>query len=267
MQHVKGITLKEYLFRNRNLQLSYHYSQSIYNEHLRERLELFLHVCDAIEYSHHQKIIHCDLKPENIMISRYSEVYVMDWGIACFEGTQYETMAGTPAYMAPERIATGISNQQSDVFSLGMILNEVATLRPQLTGETTEDVLRKIRAGAYVPSTPIDPKRRISRVLRAIIEKARARDPQNRYATVKELADDVRHFMFHEEVSACPASLLEKAMHYLYRHRRTTVFLFLLFMMSVAGVILWMIDQRNKEVQGLKDVMIHNLRLQTNVET
>lgn len=80
MQFVNGITLQEYLHRSREQQQKHHYGQMRYNKSLRERLEMFLHICDAIEYSHNRHIIHCDLKPANIMIGRYGEVYVMDWG-------------------------------------------------------------------------------------------------------------------------------------------------------------------------------------------
>ena len=113
---------------------------SMYERSLQVRLESFLKVCDAIEYSHSRGIIHCDLKPENIMLGKNGEVYVMDWGIACPDGTDRRgSLDGTPAYMAPEIFENGIANPQTDVFALGMILNEIVTLRKSVSGARSEE--------------------------------------------------------------------------------------------------------------------------------
>ena len=197
MQLINGITLKEYLHRSRERQSKLHYGQRRYNQLLKERLEIFLHICDAIEYSHSRHIIHCDLKPDNIMIGRYGEVYVMDWGIACLEGTcRKERVEGTPSYMAPESLCDGQMAQRTDIFALGMILNEIATLRRPVFGNDSKEIILRICNGEFEPSTPLDPKRKISPALQAIIEKARAVDPARRYQSVKLLAADVRHLLF-----------------------------------------------------------------------
>ena len=219
MQLVNGITLKEFLNRCRNKDAAGKNTPRRYERSLKVRLESFLKVCDAIEYSHSRGIIHCDLKPENIMLGKNGEVYVMDWGIACPDGTdRRESLDGTPAYMPPETFQNGIANRQTDVFALGMILNEIVTLRKSVSGADSEEVIKKIRAGEFEPSTPVNPKVKIPQDLRAIIEKARAVDPAERYQTAKELAADVRHYLFNEEVSACPDSLIRKFTRFLFRH-------------------------------------------------
>lgn len=225
MQLINGITLKEYLHRSRERQSKLHYGQRRYNQLLKERLEIFLHICDAIEYSHSRHIIHCDLKPDNIMIGRYGEVYVMDWGIACLEGTcRKERVEGTPSYMAPESLCDGQMAQRTDIFALGMILNEIATLRRPVFGNDSKEIILRICNGEFEPSTPLDPKRKISPALQAIIEKARAVDPAQRYQSVKLLAADVRHLLFNEEVKACPDSPLQKLVRLMYQHRLVTLF-------------------------------------------
>lgn len=153
------------------------------------------------------------------MLGKNGEVYVMDWGIACPDGTDRKgSLDGTPAYMAPESFQNGIANPQTDVFALGMILNEIVTLRKPVSGADAKEVIEKIRAGDFEPSTPLNPRLRTPPALRAIIEKARAVTPQERYRSAKELATDIRHYLFNEEVSACPDSLIRKLMRFLFRH-------------------------------------------------
>ena len=224
MQLVNGITLKEYLNRCRDKETSEKITSRRYERSLQVRLESFLKVCDAIEYCHSRGIIHCDLKPENIMLGKNGEVYVMDWGIACPDGTDRRgNLDGTPAYMAPELFEDGVADPQTDVFALGMILNEIVTLRKSISGADSEEVIAKIRSGEFEPSTPANPKLRISPALRAIIEKARAVDPTERYRSAKELASDIRHYLFDEEVSARPDTPLQKFMRFLHRHRNLRI--------------------------------------------
>lgn len=224
MQLVNGITLKEYLKRCRERQREEPPRNRRYERSLQVRLESFLRVCDAIEYCHSRGIIHCDLKPENIMLGRHGEVYVMDWGIACPEGTDRKGhLDGTPSYIAPETFRDGAATQQTDVFALGMILNEIVTLRDPVTGADFKEVITRVCAGEFEPSTPLNPRIRISKALRAVIEKARAVDPADRYRNVKLLAADVRHYLFNEEVAARPDSPLQKLMRFMYRHRYATL--------------------------------------------
>lgn len=267
MQLINGITLKEYLRRSREQQEEQHYPQKRYKQLLQERLEMFLHVCDAIEYSHSRRIIHCDLKPDNIMIGRYGEVYVMDWGIACLEGTDRKgNITGTPSYMAPEALCDGVTTRQTDVFALGMILNEIATLRRCVSGNSSEEIAQKICNGEFEPSTPLDPRRRIAPALSAIIEKARALNPGDRYPDVRHLANDVRHFLFHEEVKACPDSPLQKLMRLMYRHRYVSLSVIMGMFCLFAAVTIYALWSENRVVRKVGREMVRSLKLQSNTE-
>lgn len=267
MQLINGITLKEYLRRSREQQEKQHYSQKRYKQLLQERLEMFLHVCDAIEYCHSRRIIHCDLKPDNIMIGRYGEVYVMDWGIACLEGTDRKgNVTGTPSYMAPEALCDGATTQQTDVFALGMILNEIATLRRCVSGSSSEEIAQKICRGEFEPSVPLDPRRQIAPALSAIIEKARALDPRDRYPDVRHLASDVRHFLFNEEVKACPDSPLQKLMRLMYRHRYVTLSVIVGLFCLFAAVAIYALWRENRMVRQVGREMVRSLKLQGNTE-
>ena len=240
MQLVNGITLKEYLNRCRDKVAEEKPNSRRYERSLQVRLESFLKVCDAIEYCHSRGIIHCDLKPENIMLGRNGEVYVMDWGIACPAGTDRRGhLNGTPAYMAPELFQDGVTTPKTDVFALGMILNEIVTLRKSVSGADSKEIIAKIRAGEFEPSTPEDPKLKISPALRAIVEKARAVNPEDRYASAKDLASDIRRWLFREEVSACPDSPLQKLMRFLYRHRYATLLIMAAVFCASAAMALY----------------------------
>ena len=239
MRLVNGVTMKEYLQRCREKEAKEAIDSRRHERSLQTRLEYFLKACDAIEYCHARGIVHCDLKPENIMLGRNGEIYVMDWGIACTAGTDRKGhLDGTPAYMAPEALKDGATTPQTDVFALGMILNELVSLRGPISGTDSKEVIARICSGDYEPSTSENPRIRISPALRAIVEKAREPEPEYRYQSVRELADDIRHWLFREEVAAYPDSLFQKAMRFLFRHRYATAIILvsLLFLSAVLAL-------------------------------
>lgn len=226
MQFINGITLKEHLKQCQEKLAHTPTTSKIYRREMQQRLEVFLKVCEAIDYSHSKGIAHCDLKPENIMLGEHGEVYVMDWGIACPIGTNRKGhLYGTPAYTAPETFQDGSTTPQTDVFALGMILHGIVSLRNPVSGGSVQETVSKIRMGDFEPPVPIDEKLHVSPALQAIIEKARAVDPADRYATAQELADDVRHYLFNEEVSALPDTPLQKLLRFTSRHRYATLLL------------------------------------------
>ena len=264
MQLINGITLKEYLEQARGQEPVF---GRRYEHSLQPRLESFLKVCDAIEYCHSRGIVHCDLKPDNIMLGRHGEVYVMDWGIACPAGTDRKGhLDGTPAYMAPETLLNGTTDPKTDVFSLGMILNELVTLRSPVTGASAREVVEKITSGQFEPSRPRHSKQHISPALRAIIEKARAADPAERYPSAKELALDIRRYLFNEEVSARPDSLLQKLMRFMYRHRYATLLTMAAILCASAVMALYGAKRQQSLASGVTLEMLRRLKVQLMTE-
>jgi serine/threonine-protein kinase len=133
---------------------------------LRQLVSVFHEACQAMAYAHHRGVIHRDLKPDNIMVGRYGEVFVMDWGIAKVldpgvdepmtltprKQTREGRVTGTPAYMCPEQAwAQPSLTPQADVYSLGAILYEILAGRPPYQGEP-RDIVRMLRNG-----TPVQP--------------------------------------------------------------------------------------------------------------
>ncbi len=197
MKLVNGKTLREYL---RNITLNYR-TRGIdaFDEdaQMRKRLEIFLRVCDTIEYAHHRNVIHRDLKPENIMIGKYMEVYVMDWGLARVieeTGDNMVKISGTPRYFPPEVLRHEELDLRSDIFTLGLILQEVVTLQPAVGGNDDKEYLSNILQGNLEPIEHLFNKK-IDNDLQAIILKATAYDMDQRYQTVDEFSEDLRRYM------------------------------------------------------------------------
>jgi serine/threonine-protein kinase len=177
-------------------------------ERLEEGLEIFLKVCDAIAYAHHRGVIHRDLKPDNIIVAGFGQVYVMDWGLARLTRTrpasgssaQMEAPGpvGTPAYMSPEQARGNPSemDERSDVFGLGAILYEIVCGQTPFGPEMDPDrIIELSRAGRVIP---IDEQARgigLSKRIRNIVMKAVQARPADRYQSVVELRHEVRTFL------------------------------------------------------------------------
>jgi tetratricopeptide (TPR) repeat protein/tRNA A-37 threonylcarbamoyl transferase component Bud32 len=198
---------------------------------LRRLLGRFVAVCNAISYGHSRGILHRDLKPGNIMLGKFGETLVVDWGLARpftrseaerasgeetltpsvgTEGaTQLGQAAGTPAYMSPEQAAGrwDVIGPASDVYSLGATLYALLTGQAPFLGKA-EEVLRQVERGEVIPPRKVN--REVDASLEAVCLKAIAHRPADRYATAQELAADVEHWLADEPVSAChePLSLL-----------------------------------------------------------
>jgi tetratricopeptide (TPR) repeat protein/serine/threonine protein kinase len=242
MRFIKGDSLKEAIERfHRNTEAS----SGQRALELRNLLGRFQDVCDAVAYAHSRGVLHRDLKPGNVMLGRYGETLVVDWGLAKVLGrgneaagvddvpltttatadvtpTQAGKAIGTPQFMSPEQAAGRLDllGPASDVYSLG------ATLFCLLTGEAPfprpgEDgvgpLLCRVEQGAFPRPRQVNAE--VSRSLEAICLKAMARRPQDRYATVEALGQDVQRWLAGEPVSAWPEPLAVKAGRWVRKNR------------------------------------------------
>ena len=209
------------------------------------RLELFLSVCDALEYAHNRNIMHCDLKPENIMIGEYHEAYLMDWGLARlindpkFDPKSWKSpsvITGTPRFLSPEALLGERCDQRADIYAMGLVLYEVVTLEYGYLGRNNNETIDRIRRGDIRPVTHRY-KYPIPADLRKIILKAAAWDKEKRYQTMEAFSTDLRRFIRGEEVSANPDGFLGRLARAGYRHRRL-MFVTTLFMVALGAVAL-----------------------------
>ena len=144
-----------------------------------------MQLCNAVAYAHSRGVVHRDIKPGNVLLGEYGEVYLADWGIARRIGEAQGPLAGSPAYMAPEMLG-GRADERTDVYLLGATLHHVLTGQPRHRGPMAE-ALRSVTASApfdYAPTVPTD--------LAAVCNRACAPDPAERYPDASELRAAVR---------------------------------------------------------------------------
>ncbi|MHC4942732.1 MAG: tetratricopeptide repeat protein [Planctomycetota bacterium] len=250
MELVKGITIMEYCDGNK---LS-----------TRDRLELFLPVCHAVQHAHQKGIIHRDLKPNNVLVGLHENQpvpKVIDFGIAKATSkpltektlfTEFRQFIGTPEYMSPDQ--AGVSgldmDTRTDIYSLGVLLYELLTgttpfVGSKLRAMSYEEIRRTIREeDPPKPSTRLltlsaapeefdeaklrsaDPSA-LAKAVRGDLDwiamKAMEKDRTRRYATAKDLAEDVERYLRHEPVLAGPPGVAYKFRKFVRRHRVSVV--------------------------------------------
>ena len=156
-----------------------------------------LQVARALDYAHFRGVIHRDIKPANIMISKQGEVKLMDFGIArddkLSDLTETGTGLGTPSYMSPEQILGDKLDFRSDVFSLGIVLYQMATGQKPFVEDDARTVMQKIRLDRYVSPRKLNPD--VPRALERIMARCMEKMPANRYPTTQALIDDLMDFL------------------------------------------------------------------------
>jgi serine/threonine-protein kinase len=173
-------------------------------------LNVFLRVCDAVAFAHSRGVIHRDIKPDNVMVGSFGEVYLVDWGVASLiaptgaepavsvssERHTRSGVRGTPAFMAPEQ-AKGMLpaiGERTDVFGLGALLYYILTGHPPFEGSSDSESLTRARAGLFQDPEQTERGRNASALCR-IVRKAMAPASEDRHASVLELEADVRGFL------------------------------------------------------------------------
>lgn len=177
-----------------------------------ERLELFIRVCDAVEYAHRNLVIHRDLKSDNILVTEEGEAKLLDFGIARMIAEQEgrhdtATVAGrrrmTPSTASPEQVRNEAVATTTDVYSLGVVLYRLLAGRPpyEITGDTSPARIERIVC-EEVPEPPSRANWRLSGDLDAIVLTALRKEPGERYQSVRELADDLQRHLHDLPVQA-----------------------------------------------------------------
>ena len=233
MRYVEGETLEDVVAKLAQGDVAYHARFSFAH-----RVQVFFGVLHAIAYAHSKQIIHRDIKPSNIMVGPYGEVVVMDWGAAKKRGapepsgddaaepagepserlyrTRHGSLVGTPAYMSPEQAMGEIDriDERSDIYSLAVVLYELLAIEHYLPGRATvPEMLAAIISDPHLMASRLESRHQlpVPAELAWFIEKGLAKDPAQRFQSVKEMAEQLELVMAGAFPIQCPVTFLKKA--------------------------------------------------------
>ena len=221
----------------------------------REGAALLATVADALHYAHERGVVHRDMKPSNVMIDAKGKPYVMDFGLAKRDSgeitmTVEGQVLGTPAFMSPEQ-ASGMASwvdRRTDVYSLGVMLFQLLTDELPFRGTAQSQLRQRLTEDApsprkFAPAAPLD--------LTTVCLKCLDRDPNKRYSTAAELADELRRFLRGEPVIARPLTPAARAWRWAKRRPAVASALALGAILAVAGpTAAIVIYQRGEEIQS-----------------
>jgi serine/threonine-protein kinase len=212
MKRVRGSTFEEIVDA---LQAGSADAQKQFTRH--KLLSAFASVCHAVDFAHARGVLHRDLKPGNVMLGDFGEVYLLDWGLAKVVGapeprlpsgppaiasgsdpgakTVHGAMMGTPGYMAPEQVRGEEVDARADVYALGAILFELLALEPLHPHRTADEARASTLAGVDARPSRRAPERDLPPELDAICVRATEKDPDARTASARELVDAVERYL------------------------------------------------------------------------
>jgi tetratricopeptide (TPR) repeat protein len=225
------------------------------------RLALLPHltaVAEAVAYAHGQRVVHRDLKPANVLVGPFGETVVVDWGLAreldaVSDETVAGTIVGTPCYMAPEQARGLPVDERADVYALGAMLYFLLTGTPPHSGASARQALASAAAGGIEPVVRQQPDAPPDLV--AVVEKAMAASPGDRYPSALELAADLRRFQTGQLVSAHSYSTRELVRRFVRRHRAEVLVATVLSAVLVVSVVVGFVAVRRQALvaEGERD--------------
>ena len=219
MPYVEGRTLKQ-LLRNARQQQQKGEKMDHIAESIPALIRIFLSICQAVAYAHSKCVLHRDLKPENIIVGQYGQIVILDWGLAkmlrqeessrqnSFEDEKSEDsseslshlttigkVVGTITYMAPERAMGQPANFQTDIYSLGVILYQLLTLKLPFYRDSLKEFRKTMHREKLIDPIEIAPYRDIPRSLSLVVLKCLATELEQRYHTVDQLIHDLENYI------------------------------------------------------------------------
>jgi eukaryotic-like serine/threonine-protein kinase len=232
---------------------------AVYLQAVRPTINHLIDACNTIAYAHSRGVLHRDIKPANIMLGKYGETLVVDWGLAkadesvetdpmqsempvadrfdsSSEPTEFGTLIGTPSYMSPEQ-ANGrvdLIDLRSDVFSLGATLYHILTGHAPFEGASREDIVDRARQWQFQP--PRELQGHIPVELQSICMQAMAKSQSQRYPSAKDLAEDLDRWIAGEPVHALPEGVIKRGLRLSRRHQGALVSGLLMSVLGLAGM-------------------------------
>ncbi|HED66400.1 MAG TPA: hypothetical protein ENJ09_12710, partial [Planctomycetes bacterium] len=217
---------------------------------LRRAVDLLQRVCMTVAFAHSRGVIHRDLKPDNVMVGPFGEALVMDWGLSLVgERTASGRVVGTPAYMAPEQFTDPTSaSPRSDIYSLGAILYEllVGCVPHERTMEESPDASGLAEFLRRPPRSIHTLGEEAPEELAAICSKAMAAKPKDRYASARDLADDITAWLEHRVVKAARTGTWARIRKWRERNRGLSHALEALVLVALIATTVISLLQRNR---------------------
>ena len=254
MEYVEGVPITDYC-RDKNLSI-------------RERVELFLKVCAAVQFAHRNLVVHRDLKPGNVLITADGEPKLLDFGIAKLlapdselaQMTIEDQQRLTPAYASPEQVRGEPITTVSDVYSLGALLYELLASRsPHSFGEqrpTPTELLRVIVEQEAPRASSVAATAEASWLLRGdldnILLTTLRKEPERRYSGVAAFADDLRRYLERRPVRARPATVRYRASRFISRNKLGTAAAVLLIASIIGGIATTLWQARKAQIASAR---------------
>ncbi|MFZ1700294.1 MAG: protein kinase [Pyrinomonadaceae bacterium] len=249
MEYVDGDSLVEYAANNRLC--------------VKDKLRLFLRVCSAVSYAHRNLVVHRDLKPSNILVTNTGEPKLLDFGLAkAFESDLSTTQTGmrafTPAYASPEQILGGNITTASDIYSLGVVFYELlAGCKPlNIDHKSFDEIISTINNVEPIPPSAVvdeNDREASNQMLRGDLDTialtALRKEPERRFKTVEDLAEDIKRHLAGRPISARPNTAGYLAGKFIRRNKIAASAAFLIIASLVTGLVfsLWQAEQARQE--------------------
>jgi tRNA A-37 threonylcarbamoyl transferase component Bud32 len=247
-------------------------------------LSIYLKICDAMAYAHSRGVLHLDLKPSNIRVGPFGDVFVCDWGLARIihgretgelepgeldgdelnDFTLSGTMKGTPGFMAPEQ-AGGKEEKtvRTDIYALGAILYMLLVHEIPVPGDSANEVVENTVAGHIILPHRRKPQVHVPASLEAVAMKALSLKPQERYAHVQDLQAEIANYMTGYATDAEKAGMVRRVVLLTQRHARIALLsvMSLAVLVAVAGVAIVRVDMARADAVEAKGIAESNFEL------